>query len=235
MKSSIIMVINHCVLMTYFQKEFRRRNREAKTRPYTKENNMYMYRDILRFAERHSISFKFTDLGNWLLKNNNEFLDEFSTFPGFHTPKSRRLANKNHRIHRCIEALVRFGLLQKKSIVQSDRNESLYTLTYYLTPSGRLLIGLLTWLTYTETNQIDEDIRVSKLREAETNILAAVEMLLQVKDSFLLAFICAFFRKCVEKKFFGILINYFLTKIVQSERIDDGQKLLRLFLGLDMW
>jgi hypothetical protein len=72
------------------------------------------------------------------------------------------------------------------------------------------------------------------LRKAENNILTAVEVLLQARDSYLLAFIYAFFRKCAEKGFFVVVINYFLTKILKTKRLDDGEELLQLFLGLDM-
>lgn len=216
-----------------FRTEFRK-NRASKTRPYQVENNILMYRDILRFANLSPTSFKYTDLGNWLLKNNKEFRDELSAYSGSHSPQSRRLANKNHRITGRLEALIRLGLLYKGTIVPSNKNESLYTPTYHLTPSGRLITGLLEWwLTSRNNGLADESIRDSKLHEVERNILTVVEVFLQTKDSFLLTFIYAFFRKCVEKGFFGIVINYFLTKILKSKKIDDGQELLRLFLGLD--
>ena len=56
--------------------------------------NALMDQDILYYARRNSDGFKFTDLGNWLLENNDEFHIEYSTAPESIYPATRDCISK---------------------------------------------------------------------------------------------------------------------------------------------
>jgi hypothetical protein len=62
--------------------------------------NALIRQDILQYKiKTKRTEFLFTELGNWLLKNNNEFSSEYDgTSSKKNTPMSARLANKRERI-----------------------------------------------------------------------------------------------------------------------------------------
>ena len=186
-----------------------------------------MDQDILFYARDHPEGFKFVELGNSLLEKNNEYRDEFSMTPASHTPRSTRLGIKRHRIERHLDTFIHAGLLRINSIVKSEKNESYNPSIYQLTLPGHLL----SWLLETMIERT-EDTR-SKRYEIERNILRVIKKYLQVNDSYVIEFVYRFFLKCFNNRFFGVLVNYFLTKIVSIIKIYDGQQLLRSFLGLD--
>lgn len=184
------------------------------------KNNALLYQDILAYGKKKNEGFKFTELANWLLQKNREFIDEFSGSKA-KTPLSTRLAIKRNRIQRHIDNLVQLGLVYEKTKIKGVKNQSPTPLYDYTLPGY-----LVTWLLDINMNYLD------KTDETIHKVLNVIHYFVIVKDSASVIFISNFFDICKNKGTFDSVISYFLGLILPKSRITDGYHLLRLFLGL---
>jgi hypothetical protein len=130
--------------------------------------------DILKFAKQnYNDGFRFTDLGNWLLKNNREFL-AFYQDSDAKIPKSARIANRRQRIQKNLDDMSNIGLLRIKSKVRAERNYGMIPL-YDATHEGYLLACLL----FTDSRTYN-------------NIIRLITSIYKTNDSSLLRFIIQF-------------------------------------------
>ena len=107
----------------------------------TLTNNALMYQDMLRYVrDRESINegFRFSDLGNWLIKNNREFSNIYIDSKK-RTPPNVRLANNRQRIQKLIDGLVTLGLLKVNSFVVAEKNRREPIELYSFSTEGHFL------------------------------------------------------------------------------------------------
>jgi hypothetical protein len=174
-------------------------------------NDALLYQDILAYGKKKTDGFKFTELANWLLQNNREFMHEFSGSKA-KTPPSTRLAIKRNRIQRHIDNLVQLGLVYEKDRIKGTKNQ----MPGYL----------ITWLL--DINYLD---KTTKTDEPIQKALSVIRSYASLKDSASITFISNFFDKCMNKGTFDFVVSYFLQSIMPNSRITDGYHLLRLFFG----
>jgi hypothetical protein len=107
----------------------------------TLTNNALLYQDILRYGRDRkydSNGFRFSDLVNWLMRNNLEFINLYSGSKG-KTPYSTRLSNNRQRIQKLIDELITLGLLKVKSLTTAEKNKREPIELYDFTIEGRFL------------------------------------------------------------------------------------------------
>ena len=183
-------------------------------------NNALLYQDILAYGKNKTEGFKFTELANWLLQNNREFMHEFSG-SNAKTPRSTRLAIKRNRIQRHIDNLMQLGLVYEKNRIKGAKNQSSTVLYDYTLPGY-----LITWLL--DINHFD---KMTKTDEPTQKILNVIHSYATLKDSASITFISNFFDRCKKRGTFNSVVSYFLESIMTNSTITDGYHLLRLFLG----
>jgi hypothetical protein len=66
----------------------------------------------------------YTDLANWLMRNNLEFLEYYSD-SNKHTPPYVKVANNRQRIEGLLDGLIRLGFLKLKKIIQAEKIKNL--------------------------------------------------------------------------------------------------------------
>ena len=183
-------------------------------------NNALLYQDILAYGKNKTEGFKFTELANWLLQNNREFMHEFSG-SNAKTPRSTRLAIKRNRIQRHIDNLMQLGLVYEKNRIKGAKNQSSTVLYDYTLPGY-----LITWLL--DINYLD---KATETDEPTQKILNVIHSYATLKDSASITFISNFFDRCKKRGTFNSIVSYFLESIMTNSTITDGYHLLRLFLG----
>jgi hypothetical protein len=183
-------------------------------------NNALLYQDILAYGKNKTEGFKFTELANWLLQNNREFMHEFSG-SNAKTPRSTRLAIKRNRIQRHIDNLMQLGLVYEKNRIKGAKNQSSTVLYDYTLPGY-----LITWLL--DINYLD---KATETDEPTQKILNVIHSYATLKDSASITFISNFFDRCKKRGTFNSVVSYFLESIMTNSTITDGYHLLRLFLG----
>jgi hypothetical protein len=90
-----------------------------------------MYQDILVYPIRiGNANFKLRPIGMWLLRNNQQLIDEYTGTKG-NTPWKSRYENRKDRFKSMLEDLVRLQLLTKRTgkAEKVDTNISIYRLT----------------------------------------------------------------------------------------------------------
>ena len=183
-------------------------------------NNALLYQDILAYGKNKTEGFKFTELANWLLQNNREYMHEFSG-SNAKTPRSTRLAIKRNRIQRHIDNLMQLGLVYEKNRIKGAKNQSSTVLYDYTLPGY-----LITWLL--DINYLD---KATETDEPTQKILNVIHSYATLKDSASITFISNFFDRCKKRGTFNSVVSYFLESIMTNSTITDGYHLLRLFLG----
>jgi hypothetical protein len=169
--------------------------------------------DILKFAkQKYNDGFRFTNLGNWLLKNNQEFLSFYQDSDA-KIPKSARIANRRQRIQKNLDDLSKIGLLRIKSKVRAERNYGMIPL-YDATLEGYLLACLL----FTDSLTYN-------------NIIRLIASICKTNDSSLLRFIIQFFKQCKKTKSFGRIVSHFIEFVLPSIDTRDAKDILLSFLG----
>lgn len=169
--------------------------------------------DILKFAkQRYEIGFRFTELGNWLLDNNQEFLNFYQDSDA-KIPRSSRIANRRQRIQKNLDDLLKVGLLRIRSKVMAEKNNTV-VLLYDATIEGYLLACILfsDSLTY-------------------SNIIRLIESINKRNDSSILRFVLQFFRECEKKRNFERIVSHFVECVLPSIDTRDAKEILLSFLG----
>ena len=187
-------------------------------------NDQLLYQNILHYSTINS-TFRFSELGNWLVRNNREMLSFYDgTSSKKNTPYSRRVHGQERRIQNKLDDLIQLKLIDAKETVKSHKN-NLNTQLYSSTKSGQLLLLLI--------KAKDEELS-GYYRKTPTiqSILDIVYSYSKVNDSCVLAFVNKFFKKCNEKGNLISIIGFFMETILPRYKITNGRDLLVLFLGL---
>ena len=71
------------------------------------------------------------------MKNNREFINDYSSDSDRNKSISARIANKRQRIQNCIDNLIKWDFLLISKMVTAEKN-GLKTPLYLLTPLGKL-------------------------------------------------------------------------------------------------
>ena len=111
----------------------------------TLTNNALLCHDILRYGRDQKYSsggFRFSDLVNWLMRNNLEFINYYSGYK-VKTPYSLRLANNRQRIQKLVDQLITLGLVKIKSLTTAEKNKKEPIEVYDFTIEGRFLSWLI--------------------------------------------------------------------------------------------
>lgn len=112
-------------------------------RDYT--DDALLYQDILAYStiikknSSENVSFKFTELANWLLRNNREFLSYYdSSSTRRNTRFNARIHAQRIRIQNKIDDLIALKLIETKGTIKAEKN-ILETPLYAYTKLGYLL------------------------------------------------------------------------------------------------
>lgn len=186
-------------------------------------NDQLLYQNILHYSTINN-TFRFSELGNWLVRNNKKMLSFYDgTSSKKNTPYSRRVHGQERRIQNKLDDLIQLKLIDAKEIVKSQKN-NLDTPLYSSTKPGHLLILLI--------KAKDEEIIGKKQSPTVQHILDIVDSYSKLNDSCSLAFVNRFFKKCNEKGSLISIIGFFMEAILPRYNITTGRDLLVLFLGL---
>jgi hypothetical protein len=177
---------------------------------------------------RKLFTFRFTELGKWLIDNHLPFLKEYGES---HLPKSYRLHTKRNYIQSRLDALIRTGLITKGKMVKSEKNKT-DTPQYSFTLAGEFLGYLIEARNKSKsTSAEDEEIHLCASQELFDLLDVDIK-----EDTDSLSFLLKkFFSKCKEKGgMFEELIDMWAPSIFsfyfpnQSNRLDIRQTLLTL-------
>jgi hypothetical protein len=169
--------------------------------------------DILKFAKlRYEVGFRFTELGNWLLDNNQELLTFYQDSDA-KIPRSSRIANRRQRIQKNLQDLLKVGFLRIKSKVIAEKNNTVVPL-YDTTIEGYLLACIL----FTDSLTYG-------------NIIRLIESINKRNDSSILCFVIQFFRESEKKRNFARIVSHFVECVLPSIDTRDAKDILLSFLG----
>ena len=186
-----------------------------------------MFREAYESEEnRNLFSFRFTELGKWLLDNHLPFVKEYT---GSHLPKSYRLHAKRNYIQSRLDALVRANLIVKDGMVKSEKNNT-DTPKYSFSIGGEFLGCLIEARNKNKPRTVeDKDIHLLASQE----LFDILDIDLEENADSLSFLLRKFFTKCKEKEgMFEELINLLASSIFsfyfpnQSSRLDVRQRLL---------
>jgi hypothetical protein len=186
-----------------------------------------IFREACESEENSDLfSFRFTELGKWLLNNHQPFLKEYA---GSHLPKSYRLHAKRNYIQSRLDTLVRANLIVKDGMVKSEKNNT-DTPKYSFTVGGEFLGCLIEARNKNKPRTVeDEDIHLLASQE----LFDLLDIDLEENADSLSVLLRKFFTKCKEKEgMFEELINVWAYSIFsfyfpnQSSRLDVRQRLL---------
>ena len=189
-------------------------------RDYT--DDALLYQDILSYyfiikkRSSENDSFKFTELANWLLRNNREFLAYYdSTSTRRNTPFNARIHAQRIRIQNKIDEMTALRLIEIKGNVKGQKN-ILETPLYAYTKLGYLLTliiqsTLLEKQSYDE-RKLDKIVNIEKELDNVSNelfyLLDSVFFKVQENSSSATIFYSHFFKRCRDKGVFNKLIEH---------------------------
>jgi len=176
------------------------------------------------------LSFRFTELGNWLLEKHLPFINEYA---GSHLPKSYRLHAKRNYIQSRIDDLIKLRLIQKIGTVKSEKNKTINTPTYSFTIAGKFLGYLIEARNKNKrATKEEEDLHLL----ATNSLFSSLDVKLEIMSGDSLSlFLMKFFARCKKKEvIFDHLINVWAPGIfsfffpTESSRFRMRQTLLTL-------
>src|SRR5215212_3224518 len=189
-------------------------------RDYT--DDAFLYQDILAYyiiikkSSSENVSFKFTELASWLLRNNREFRAYYdSTSTRRNTPYNARIHAQRIRIQNKIDDLTTLKLIEIKRNVKGQKN-ILKTPLYAYTKLGYLLT-LIIQSTLLEKQICDERmsekiVNINKELDIVSNelfyLLDSVFFKVQENSSSATIFYSHFFKRCRDKGVFNKLIEH---------------------------
>lgn len=220
---------------------------EMKDDNNTFTDNALIYQGILKYGIEHNDGFLFTEVGNRLIKTIPEFRDYY-TGNKAHIPKSARLANRRKRIRDHIYGLMAMDLLYVKAGIKAEKNEE-DTPLYDLTTEGRLVAWIIEgrdpdrgsdfmWLLDYRKKSVNNERNIHKSADEEKRMKAVQKVFeiddsfTQSKESFVLTFLSAFFKRAMSSKRFSDIIDFFYHSL-RGQEIAIGQQVIRLFTKIN--
>lgn len=211
-------------------------------------NDQLLYQDILLYSTING-TFRFSELGQWLVRNNREMLSYYdSTSSKKNTPYARRVHGQTKRIQNKLDDLVGLKLIDVKEPVEARKNKMIGTPSYSSTKPGYLLRWLIKakdeeYSNYSVTHsQFTQNIENKnyKINSSQSKkefatiqqILDIIDFYSKINDSYSLAFVNKFCKKCNEKGNFIHIIAFFMETILPRYNISNGRDLVVLFTGL---
>jgi hypothetical protein len=207
-----------------------------------------LYQGILKYLIKYDNAEGnlFTDIGNWLIETLPEFVNYYSGSKA-KTPKNVRLDNRRGRIQERINKLFMMELVRIKGMVPGRKNEKEEVPLYELTGAGQFLA----WIIEAKDPEKAEDpmwpIRIKttdgpvrekavidqKRSSAITKVFEIINWYTNLKESFILTFLSAFFKKCFDKGVFGEIIDFYYYHELKFTEVNKGQEILRLFTKIN--
>ena len=186
-----------------------------------KYDNASLYQNILEYANLPtSISgFRFTELGNWLMKKNIEFINDYSDSKAS-TTMSSRIANKRQRIQNCIDNLQKWDFLMVSKMVTAEKNNT-ETPFYVLTPLGKLVFLII----QAKFSNKDEE-----QNNAIKQIINIVTSIKEQNDSAIILFITELLNQLWQKNKKSSIIQH-LERLLMLE-LNNGNDFLSSLLGI---
>jgi len=207
-------------------------------------NNRYtddslLYQDILHYSTI-SGTFKFRELANWLVRNNNAIRSYYDA------TSSKKNTNYNARVHgqstgiqNKLDHLIKLKLIYIVGPIKSEKNP-LDTKLYSYTKSAHLLAWLILIKDKEEriANEISygqKHFRATSKKElyygAEVqHVLYLIDSLYHINNPLTILFATKFLE-CSENGIFGEIITRFMTRTLPDSTVSNGEDLLSLFLG----
>lgn len=152
-----IIRIEEIVLNTIFQKD---------SNGYFIKKSL-LYQDIINYSfeidKTATDTFRFTDLGKYLMKKNNEFNNYYSGSKA-NISITNRIAARRQIIDSCINDLMELQLIVKKGEVKAKKNETLTPL-YSFTTEGRILAHLMLYRANQSKKSTDKQWIMDKIHE----------------------------------------------------------------------
>lgn len=151
------------------------------------KRNFRLFYDILHFAASNlDGGFRLTELGNWLLDNNPEFIEKFSNS---HTKRSYRLMEKRSVITNRLEDLVELRLIEKIDLQKSRKNNT-HTPIYSMTDYGSIVWNLMEVMTSNKENRA----------EYTEKLFDNISLHIRKHKSSVSGFFVKFFENCKQEK-----------------------------------
>jgi hypothetical protein len=187
-----------------------------------KYDNARLYQNILEYANSPPIvtsGFRFTELGRWLMKKNNEFINDYSGFKN-NTSISARIANKRQRIQNCINNLIKWDFLMVLKNVTAKKNDT-ETPLYVLTPLGKLIFLIV---------KAKFSIKEEEKNNAISEIIDIVNSIREQNDSAIVLFITELLNQLWENNKKSSIIRH-LERLLMLE-LNNGNDFLSHLLGI---
>jgi hypothetical protein len=214
-------------------------------RDYTDDALLYQdilaYSTIIKTSSSENISFKFTELANWLLRNNTEFLSYYdSSSTRRNTRYNARIHAKRIRIQNKIDDLIALKLIETKGPVKAEKN-TLETPLYAYTKLGCLLTLIIhsTILEKQTHNEKKPEEVVNKKKELDIvndEIFCLLDSIFfKVEENSLSAtiFYSHFIKKCRDKGIFNKLIEHIVDVAHSNHDIKNMRDLFEHVMDLD--
>jgi hypothetical protein len=206
-------------------------------RDYTDDALLYQdivaYSTIIKMSSSENVSFKFTELANWLLRNNTEFLSYYdSSSTRRNTSYNARIHAQRIRIQNKIDDLIALKLIETKGTIKAEKN-ILETPLYAYTKLGYLLNLIIESTTLEK--QINNEGKQEKVLDKKKDLdsvnnelfclLDSVFFKVEQNSSCATIFYSHFIKKCRDKGVFNKLIEHIVNIAHSNLRIKNMQDL----------
>jgi hypothetical protein len=201
-----------------------------------------LYQGMLKYgiecADGNGI--RFTDMANWLIRTLPEFINYYSGSKA-KTPLNIRLENRRDRIKQHFVHLFSMELFRIKRMVHAKKNEKEIIPLYELTLEGQLLAWIMKarnpeGITLHNKNTVIEN-KLGVIDQKRIIAIAKVfETIIQyfnMKESYVLESLSAFFNKCFNKGVLSDIIDSFYYCDLKYVEVNRARDLLRLFTKMN--
>lgn len=204
-----------------------------------------LYQGILEYgiecADGNGI--RFTDMANWLIQTLPEFINYYSGSKA-KTPLNARLANRRDRIWQHFVHLFDMELVRIKRMVHAKKKEKEIIPLYELTIEGQLLAwimkgrnpdGITDYNRPIRNNIIKNEVSMTDQKRfiAITKVSETIIQYFNIKESYVLQFLSAFFDKCFNEGVFSDIIDIFYYCDLKYVEVNRARDLLRLFTKMN--
>jgi hypothetical protein len=194
------------VLNTIFQKD--------SNGNFTKKS--LLYQDIINYSfeidKMATDIFRFTDLGKYLIKKNNEFNNYYSG-SNANVSITNRIAARRQIIDSRINDLMELQLIVKKGEVKAKKNETL-TPIYSFTTEGRILAYLMLYRANQSKKSTDKQWIMDKINEL---IQLYFSDIISYEDEVALRF---FARLLKEQAYYKVLLELVCNELYEESKAD---------------
>lgn len=148
-----------------------------------------LYQDIIKysFLTKKRPGFKITDIGHWLLKSNQDYVNHYKRSNDNKKTNATKLNGINKRIKRYLENLEQWGLIHKLYRVDSDTRNGLKTWLYNYTHFGYIMAWALVYHYNSE-----------KRNTAKYEIYKLIQDMLTLFKSYMTDFLAKIYEKFME-------------------------------------